>query len=329
MLKNGVNFYATNGCNSYTGYGRMELGIASGLQSLTPLWIAPKRDCPTLVIGNAEWLKAPHIRHTKRVLITMSESSKVSRKWVDLINDHATAVFVPCKSLVDVYKSSGVCPPVISIGCGVYDASSHISVAWDGITQFQWLGYTYGDLRKGADLTIEAFKRLFNDDPKHHLTIKARDGENVGWLTGLRDPQITIVFGQQSDDDWHRLLARSHAFIFPSRGEGFGMPPREATMAGLPTIATNWLGLDDVDQWGIPIDVRTFFTSQFEQEEANAIDSMWAQPDINHLMQQMQWVYNNYDQACAIAEAGSKHIKTHNNWFVIAGNIMLGLEQVL
>lgn len=323
LIKTGLNYYATNACNSYTGYGRLELGIARALQNMgVRLNVAPDPAAPTLVIGYAEWLEAPHVVNTRRWLLTQCESTKVSQRWVNLINWNAEGVLVTNGDLPKVFKDSGVDRPVFCVGHGVDLNIPLKAPGWDGKSRFEWLTYSYGDMRKGSELAIMAFKKLFDGDKNHHLTIKARDGQGHTWLDGLRDEQITVIWGQQSEHEWMQLLAKSHAFIFPSRAEGFGMPPREATLLGIPTIATQWMGLADVPKWGYPINVLEMRPTQYSFEAANATDSLWAEPDSEHLSDQMMAIYQDYDAARKKAIQGRWHILQMNNWASVANQIV-------
>lgn len=318
-----INFYPTNAMNSWTGYGKLELGVARGLSARgIGLNVVPDVDAPTLVIGFAGWLDAPHIAQTRKWILTQCESDKVSQKWVDLINWHAEGVLVTSEAHVNIFKNSGVIVPVHYVGHGIDLRVPVRSTGWDGESRFEWLTYSYGDMRKGAELAIMAFKRLFGNDEGHRLTIKARDGRGVTWIEGLDDPQIDVVFGQQSEYEWMQMIARSHAFLFPSRAEGFGMPPREATLAGVPTIATQWLGMADVDQWGYPINVKEMRPAQYDQWEANARGSLWAEPDQAHLELQMMEIVQSYEQSRQVAMQGRRYLLQNNAWDVVAGRIL-------
>lgn len=320
-----INLYTPNGCNPYTGYGRLELGIARELQRAgVRLNVYPDPYAKTLILGFAEWLTAPHVRHTRRYIVTQSESTRVSPEWVDLLNWNAEAVFVTNPDLIDIYEASGVYRPVYCVGHGI-DLNVPVQAAgWDGEGRFEWLTYSYGDMRKGAELAVMAFKQLFGGDERHHLTIKARDGYD-SWVHALKrgnDPQITVVLGQQSEHDWMQMLEKAHCFLFPSRAEGFGMPPREATLAGVPTIATQWLGLGDVDKWGLPIKVERMLPAQYDSWKANAKGADWAQPDIEHLKEQMTWVHEHYHEARVIANKGNWYLRMNNTWAGVVEKIL-------
>ena len=54
---------------------------------------------------------------------------------------------------------------------------------------------------------------------------------------GLQPPERAIFAGSISDGQLRPLLARARALTFPSRTEGFGLPPVEAMLCGCPVVA--------------------------------------------------------------------------------------------
>ncbi len=313
-------YYPAQGCNSYTGYGRLEVGLAGGLRNAgVDLKLkATRADDVALVMGYPDWLTSPHVRGLRRWLLTMSESTKVSQTWVDIINAEAVGVMVTCAGLVNVYRDSGVTVPVVNVGMAVeLDEAAALAVSrrTHRPDTFRYLTYSYGDLRKGAELAAMAFKRLHGGDDRFELVIKARAHAESAWLAALgSDPQITVVGGQQDEADWLALLASADCFLFPSRGEGYGLPPREATLMGVPTIATEWMGLADVGRWGIPLRVKELRPSVFDFHEANAVDSLWAQPDETDLMRWMRWREQYPDEARAVARRGAAYLRETQTW---------------
>ena len=321
-LNGQVNLYATNGMNRATGYGRMELGLMQGLIGcgadvrVVDKYTPPKYDV-TIVVGNPLW--AQRIPGRRKWVFTMSEATQVSQKWVDAINESVERVLVPAPPLVDVYHDSGVQVPVDYVPLGV-DWNAPAYVNRDPHPEvFTWLTYSLGDLRKGAELAIMAFKRLYGGDDRYRMIIKCRD--SARWLTGLMDPQISLVEGEQTDAEYHALLERCDAMVFPSRGEGFGLPPREATLSGLPTIATAWLGMWDVAQWGYALPVRELRPALFDTWDANADGSLWAEPDTTALERQMQTITLDYAAALETARAGRDYLLRGFNWRAVAGRI--------
>lgn len=325
-----LNIFATNKKNNATGFGKMEIGLINALREIGVDVTEVHQRKPanggiTVVIGNPKWGAIKQMANTARWLFTMSESTRVSQEWVEQINTLYAHVLVPCPELVAIYKDSGVTVPVSYVPLGVdLNPPAYTRRAPQPET-FTWLTYSLGDTRKGAELAILAFNRLFKGDPKYRMIVKCRD--NPLWLTGLEDEQIEIVRGETDDNGWHNLLARSNAFIFPSRGEGFGLPPREATIAGLPTIATQWLGMWDIEYWGYPLRVKEMRPSRFDMWEANAEGSLWAEPDVTDLDRQMTTIVNDYRAALTKAVNGGAYLRGNFGWQSVAQKLMMTIER--
>jgi glycosyltransferase involved in cell wall biosynthesis len=324
--------WATCGMNPATGYGKMEIGIIRALLAagaeLLPFPDTATPTAPTLVIGSPR-----RIEHWPGKLrawsYTMSESTAPSPEWVKCLNHYYERVILPAPDLCDLYRDAGVTIPTHYIPLGVdYAPIPYVEREMPKESEpFIWLTYSLGDMRKGAELAMLAFNRLFKGDPRHKLIVKCRD--NPHWLNGLSDPQIEIVRGQTSEKHWQELLYRSHAFIFPSRAEGFGLPPREAVLSGLPTIATQWLGMWDVNEWGFALPVRTMTPCQFDDYSANAEGALWAEPSRAMLDQHMTEVYNYYNSALEKTRDGRDYLMDYFTYQYTAERLLDLLEAQL
>lgn len=307
-----IALIATNGKNPATGYGKLEMGLERGLEA-AGFEVLPKARARTIAIVTGDPRHAEDIRSKTARLwaYTMSEADRVSGEWVDCLNARFERVLVPCPGLVDVYQASGVVIPVSYVPMGV-DFTPIPYIQRRKPEVFTFLTYSLGDMRKGAHLVMFAFNRLFKGNEKVRLVIKCRD--DLMWLEGLQDDQISIVQGETSEDAWHDLLAQSHCFVFPSYGEGFGLPPREAVLSGLPTIATKWLGMWDVDYWGYPLRVNQMLPAQFDFWEANAEGSRWAEPCIQDLDRWMMQIYKRYELAILRTQRARAYLLQNFTW---------------
>jgi glycosyltransferase involved in cell wall biosynthesis len=104
------------------------------------------------------------------------------------------------------------------------------------------------DVRKNVHLVLEAIEamgpgvplvlvgqRWFGSSPvEQHLARLQARGFDVRPL------------GHQPTDVYREVLARATAFAFPSRAEGFGLPPLEAMAAGVPVIVSTAPALTEV-----------------------------------------------------------------------------------
>lgn len=322
-----INFYTTMGLNPYTGYGRMALGIAKGLQAAgVEIRLFPDDAAPTLIIGFAPAFDAPHIRHTRRIAFTMLECSKPAPEIVAALNQHCEKVLVPAPPIVDIYREHGVTIPIDYVPLGVDLFPIEPATEAPRHNPFTFVTYSYGDTRKGGEIAMRAFLRAFGEDDRYRLIIKARDGYQIGWLATVKHPGIQVIGGAQSEEDWMNLLRESHCFVFPSRAEGWGMPPRDATLAGVPTIATEWLGLWDVAAWGIPLPVKSFRQGDFRNNPFNADDGLWAEPDEDALVEKMRRVADNYIEAKRLALRGRDYLLAHFGWNRIGERIKQIIE---
>lgn len=280
---------------------------------------------PTLIKQFGTMLRAgPYI------VQTMFESTVLPEGWTEALN-RAAAVSVPSRWLVGMMRDNGVTVPIAvhpeSIGDGYHyvERGPYPEV-------FNFL--TLGDrgVRKGWDLAVRAFSLAFGDDPRFKLIIKTR--EKNDFLKYLfSNTNIEILQADYSEAELQALYARVHAYAFPTRGEGYGMTPREAAATGLPVLCTNWSGVaDDLDLWGIPL--------PYQMVDAWANDvhegcGQWAEVDVNLLAQKMkivatlnfyeQWYRDrNYPQDRAVANA----VRQLYSWEEFATNLAALWESV-
>jgi glycosyltransferase involved in cell wall biosynthesis len=109
------------------------------------------------------------------------------------------------------------------------------------------------DLRKNLHLAVRAFARLARQERTDDLcfvlaghagTGSPRLQEALDELGPLRGR--VIVAGFVEDEDLAPLYAGATAFVYPSRYEGFGLPPLEAMQCGTPVITSNAASLPEV-----------------------------------------------------------------------------------
>ena len=96
---------------------------------------------------------------------------------------------------------------------------------------------------KGADLLVEAFRRLASDFPRVGLKIMGHfpDKDQLEALTG-GDGRIEILRAHPYKDTlW--MISQASVFVLPSRCEGMGRVLLEAMAAGVPVIGANVGGI--------------------------------------------------------------------------------------
>lgn len=343
-----INFHMSVGDPLY-GYGKMEIALWQALleggvrvtpsgptspalvkalpENVTATLAQPFTTGPiTLATRQPGPVNGWHLHDTRLWMYTMAEADKIRPERIAELNARVERVIVPCPQLVDVYQASGLTIPIhcVPLGVDYYVPEPVERRRPEGV--FRFLGYSLDGTRKGAHFTVMAFSKAFPDGAPVELWIKTL-AERESWLVGCMEDGIVTLPGKVSERAWWELLGDVQAFVFPSMGEGFGLPPREAVLAGLPTIATPWLGLWDVAEWGYAVKTNGTRPVQYNAETINADDARWISTDWQDLAQQMRWVYDNYDEALEKARAGREHLLTHFTWAKAAEGIIELLEQ--
>lgn len=110
------------------------------------------------------------------------------------------------------------------------------------------------DVRKNLRVVMDAFARLAAQEPEASLVVAGRLPErdtafspDPRRLAAEADVRERVEFtGRIEEADKPALYSGAEAFLFPSRYEGFGLPPLEAMACGAPVIASNAASLPEI-----------------------------------------------------------------------------------
>jgi glycosyltransferase involved in cell wall biosynthesis len=154
------------------------------------------------------------------------------------------------------------------------------------------------DVRKNVALVLEALDRLRSWRVVPFLLVGQRwygSGAIEARIRTMRAAGHDIRFlGFQPEPLLHALMQRASVFVFPSRGEGFGLPPLEAMALGTPAVVSTEGALPEVcgdaavqvdpdDADALAAAVRRLLTSPEERRaradagRARAAGFRWAQ----------------------------------------------------
>ena len=182
-------------------------------------------------------------------LLTMFETTSVPYIWPTRINEWFDRLIVPSTFCKDLFSREGVKIPIEIVPLGVDpDRWPYVERVPPENRPFRFLVFAnarWDCPRKNFDIVVDAFTDRFANRKDVELVIKSSPGAKAARRTSLpsnvrvieeRLPQYRIV----------ELLHSVDCLVFPSSGEGFGLPPREAMATGLPVIVTNWGGLAEI-----------------------------------------------------------------------------------
>lgn len=257
-----------------------------------------------------------HLRSDYRVIYTMFESDKIPDEWAPYLNE-ADMLIVPSRWCADVFKRAGFEAKVVPLG---YDDTAYfyrprINKRKNRQT-FNFLHYNAFNIRKGFPEVFKAFTQEFKRDEPVRLILKTtqRESQIPSPFRGLEAnyPNIKIIAGHIPSDDMQRLLTESDCFVFPSRGEGFGMTPLEAMATGMPAIVPNAHGISEYfnPEYMYEVKVEAKCPALYTRYKGIDVGKMVI-CSVEDLRRQMRWVYEHQDECIAKGQKASEYAR---NW---------------
>ena len=268
-------------------------------------------------------LAYPHPRENpngKTIYHTVFEADKLPDKWVEPANQ-ADALIVPAPFVKEVFRNSGVNVPIYVIPEGTDE--------WEPfpapVGEFTFLHFdaTSENYRKGTDLVIRAFLDLFANREGFRLIIKGHDRERP---EEKRYPNIKYIYKTLPREELTNLMEKAHCFVFPSRGEGFALPPLEMMAHGVPTIVSDNSAMSAYAQYAIPVKTERLIPSQYDIWEC---EGHWFEPSLEDLKEKMLMVYYNYEREKKRAMANRKKLKKIYDFKIVAKQIVDTVHKII
>lgn len=321
----------------YSGYGRMGVYLVRELLKCgvtvtpaflsmleTPAWL---RDLMyrvnfnniTITLAFGEFLPAVPGRHWG---FTMYEDTSIPEGWAEIINSNCERLLVPCEHNAETFAGAGVKVPIHVVHGGT-DPDEFPVLPRGESRPYTFMCSGDGGERKGIDVAWSAFSRAFEGVEDVRLIIKCKTSSMSGIYTdAFEESDSRIRLWKEDVDDLVSVYRQADCYVFPSYGEGWGMPPREAAMMGLPVITTRWSGLEvGIDQWAIPL-------NEYEMRGSRLLtkNACWAIPSIDECAKKMRWCYEHPDEARTFGTMAARWLREHQTWAHSAKRIVELLE---
>lgn len=261
------------------------------------------------------------MRSDVRLIYTMFESDKIPDDWPEYLKE-ADEVLVPSKWCQEVFLRSGVESTVVPLGYNS-EAFTYIDrpVPVDDHQDFTFLHYNSFNLRKGFREVLTAFTQEFRPDEPVKLILKTTLPAAPIPLPPTQYPNVEIITGVVSEAGLNDILARAHCFVYPSRGEGFGITPLEAMATGIPAIIPNAHGISEYFDASSCIEVKSddrcpALYSRFKGQDVGQMVVC----DINHLRKQMRYAYLHQHEMKELGKKAHTHAKRYT-YKIAAGKL--------
>tara|TARA_B100000787_G_scaffold111926_1_gene83308 strand:- start:1389 stop:5102 length:3714 start_codon:yes stop_codon:yes gene_type:complete len=264
------------------------------------------------------------------------EESGFPLDWVENFNEHLQGLTCLSHHVKKILIDHGVTVPMTVSGCGV-DHWERIDVGRNyevSAKTFRFIHVSSCFPRKGAELMLEAYGRVFTSKDDVTLVIKTfpnPHNEIHKWLSetkaGKSDfPDVLIIEENLSESQLKSLYEQCDVLVAPSKAEGFGLPMAEAMLSGLAVITTGWGGQMDFcnDETAWLLDYN------FEPAETHfsLFDSVWALPDVGALARTMLEVFDTESTLRDARAAKGKELLLNNfRWSDVATRLVSAAEK--
>jgi len=181
-----------------------------------------------------------------RYIYTTFESTRVPLSWVEHVNEF-DKLFVSCNTIALAFKDTGVSIPIVVVPLGVDPLLWPYKKREQSNRPLRLLLFAnveWAFSRKNYAMAFNAFKEAFGDRKDVELWLKVTHGDVPKYV--LEASNVKIISGRFLQQQLVELLHSVDCLLFPSKGEGFGLPPREAMSTGIPVIAAGFAGLEPI-----------------------------------------------------------------------------------
>lgn len=271
----------------------------------------------------------PRIEAPYRILYTMFESDRIPDDWVDYLQA-ADEVWVPSKWCQKTFMKAGIKTTVIPLG---YDDIVYKPIVRTPANKerrdFTFLHYNAFNIRKGFTEVFRAFIEEFGKTEPVKLILKTTQNQSPLPITKSEYPNIECIYGKIDNMELYDIMKRSDVLLFPSRGEGFGIPPLECMATGMGAIVPNAHGISEYfdNDYMYEVAIKEKCPALYARYKNQNVGEMIV-CDIDSLRKQMRWCFEHQDEVIQKGLLAQEYVKQWT-YTATAKRIKLRLDDIL
>jgi glycosyltransferase involved in cell wall biosynthesis len=252
------------------------------------------------------------------------ESTKLQPGWSEVMNQ-CDEIWTPSPLIASWYRDfNNITLPIFVYEHGI--EHEWAPVKREPTTHVKFLHVGAEASRKGGWESVRLFRKAFSgatyrDDVR--LTLKM---VNSSWVAQMRElGKVRYIDEKYSIQEMLQLFYHHDVYIYPSRGEGFGLTPLQALATGMPTITVpDWAPYSQYLDPRLNLRSRLTTTNWTDIHPGNMFE-----PNEDDIVDRLRWVVENYDSARDFACENAFKVHEHYDWKDLTKNMFDDLEQRL
>ena len=260
------------------------------------------------------------------------ETTAIEKNWVSIMNS-CDEVWATSTWNADVFKQNGVNKNIKVYPHGVDKIWKPKRRYIQKNEPIRFLHIGEPAPRKSGQLVLDTFIKLFGNDDRYSLTIKAHHTNNTRVYLNenkIATPNfyknVKVITDEYPVEYLVHMYHNHHVLVYPSWGEGFGFIPLQALATGMPTISTyDWA---EYKKFLTPLGIDSNLTKDsIPKSVGHPYGGEMFRPDEKSLEKQMIDVVENYNAYSGYYFNQAKKVHDEYNWIQLTRNAFKDLNK--